>query len=138
MELRRFAAAIALGLAGCGGGGGTTSQVPFAGCPAIVAAQDTTLTLISPARGATGVSPTVGTIAFSGSFAYASVTLSPHDGTGQITSGPVIAANGVDTATIPTLHSGVLYDVQPLTMPMPSVPGCTFQSFQYAGSFTTR
>jgi hypothetical protein len=121
---------------GCGGRGCLDLPPPATPCP-IVAPVDPTLTLISPPKGATGVPVTIGTIAFSGTFTYASTLVVPRDGTLPLTGVPVTASNGVYNATVPTLRAGVTYDVEPVTAPITVSPGCTFSSTQNAGSFTT-
>jgi hypothetical protein len=143
MTIRALVLVATLLLAACGGGGRTVPANCETGgtCPpppcAIIAVIDSSLMLISPAKNATGVSTTVGTITFSSAFSYATLTLSPHDGTAQLTGLPVTAANGVQSVPVPALHAGVVYDVQVLTAPSAG-PGCTSTSIQYAGSFTTQ
>ena len=122
---------------GCGGRGCLDLPPPSTPCPVPGLAPDPTLTLISPARGATGVPVTVGTITFSGTYAYATAFVVPHDGTLPLTGLPVTVSNGVDSITVPVLHAGVTYDVQPVPVPITLSPDCTVNTTQTAGSFTT-
>ena len=140
----RFVCAILiamLGLAACGGGGGTvelfrTSPLP---CPPVTAAQDPTLALVSPANGARGVATTIGSVTFSATFSYDTLTLTPSDGSAVVTGGPITVSNGRDTSAVAVLRSGVTYQVMVRTTPSAlGFPGCSYAFANNIGSFTTQ
>jgi hypothetical protein len=132
---------VMLGLVACGGGGSSAnmSRTEPLPCPAITAAQDPTLALVSPANGATGVAVTVGSVTFSATFSYDTLTLTPSDGSAVVAGGPVMVSNGRDTSAVPVLRSGVTYQVMVRTMPTAlGFPACSYAFTNTIGSFTTQ
>ncbi len=136
MNYRALFVVTALGLAGCSGGGTTTGHP----CPAL-GVGDPGATLVSPAKGATGVPVTVGTITFTvtiPSLRQGTVTLSPTDNSGLITGGPVSTdRNNISSSVIPTLRPAVTYTV---TIRLSSPPDAYCSSFVEGdlGTFTTQ
>ena len=141
--VRGFVCAAALGIAGCGGAGGAGS-IPYI-CPQTPVGVVSSGALISPANGATGVSPSVGRITFTvaspdlqGSAPGTVVTLTPAGG-GAVLRQPdsVITTNGVSSSVIPQLQSGTTYAVT--VSAAPTLPGgCTGAVSASLGSFTTQ
>src|ERR1700736_2304300 len=129
MKTSAVVGALALLLAGCSGGGST--KTPFwPGCPGGPAIADASARLISPAAGATGVSPTIGsiTVGYSqpGPIDWG-LALTPTDGSpGVAASIPSQAqidqSPGIVTLTIPALQSGKTYTVSGQTINMAHVP----------------
>ncbi|HTD37326.1 MAG TPA: hypothetical protein VK669_07420 [Candidatus Limnocylindrales bacterium] len=138
-----FVCASALGVAGCGGAGGAGS-LPYI-CPQTAAGVVSSGALISPANGATGVSPSVGQITFTvgspdlqGTAPGTVVTLTPASG-GAVLRQPdsVITTNGVSSSVIPQLQSGTTYAVT--VSATPALPGgCAGSVSASLGSFTTQ
>jgi len=140
---RGFVCAAVFGVAGCGGAGGAGS-LPYI-CPQTPAGVVSSGSLISPANGATGVSPSVGQITFTvaspdlhGAAPGTVVTLTPAGG-GTVLRQPdsVITANGVSSSVIPQLQSGTTYAVT--VSAAPTLPGgCAGAVSASLGSFTTQ
>jgi hypothetical protein len=136
-----FVAAVTLG--GCGGAGGAGS-LPYI-CPDTPAAVVASGALVSPANGATGVSPSVGRITFTvatpdlqGADPGTVVTLTPAGG-GPALQQPdsVVTANGVSSSVIPQLRSATSYTVT--ISATPTLPGgCPGSVTATLGSFTTQ
>jgi len=130
----------ALSLTGCGG----ASSSPYM-CPETPAAVVSSGALVSPANGATGVSPGVGRITFTvvtpglqGTDPGTVVTLTPAGG-GPAVQQPdsVITANGVSSSVIPPLRSATAYTVT--ISATPTLPGgCPGLVTAALGSFTTQ
>ncbi|HEY0615366.1 MAG TPA: hypothetical protein VGC96_12020 [Candidatus Elarobacter sp.] len=99
---------------------------------------------MTPARGATGVSPAIGQI----SVAYGNaavvqfgVTLAPSDGSASLHAAPplsgVFPSSGIVTIPIPVLKSGVTYTVTGQSIDLAHV-ACFTQVTGNFGSFTTQ
>ncbi len=130
-------------LGGCGGAGGAGS-LPYI-CPETPAAVVASGALVSPANGATGVSPSVGRITFTvatpdlqGADPGTVVTLTPAGGAPALQQpDSVITANGVSSSVIPQLRSATTYAVT--ISAMPTLPGgCPGSVTAALGSFTTQ
>jgi hypothetical protein len=129
-----------LAAAGCGG----ASSSPYI-CPETPAAVVASGALVSPANGATGVSPSVGRITFTvstsdlqGTDPGTVVTLTPAGG-GPALQQPdsVITANGGSSSVIPQLRSATTYTVT--ISAAPTLPGgCPGLVTATLGSFTTQ
>lgn len=134
-------------LAACSGGGGSsftrsfdfgTTPAPFvqgppppAGVCAALIVIDPQLALINPGNGARGVPTTIGSITFSASGLYYSLTLTPSDGSATVVGGTITAAgNGRYVSALPVLKSGLTYTVA-------IYPAAGFPCAYFAGSFTT-
>ena len=138
----------------CGNSGGTTTfvrgdnnlgQSSGVVCPAV---EIKAAPMIFPANGATGVSPNIGLIYFSGSasiYSQAEVELTASPGGAITLGGPLVAASSpvpaivastagtsdVSEATVPTLAAGTTYIVSLTSSPCPLYGGTS-------GSFTTQ
>ncbi len=99
-------------LAACTGRGATAE--PDFGCPG-TSVVDTQASLISPAPGATGVSPSIGTITFSYSVDGIPNFVSLYGGGESVMpiagTSPTFPANGVASVRIPVLKAGTTYTV---------------------------
>lgn len=127
-------------LAACSGGG---SNAPAPPPPCGGTVTDTQAKLVSPAPGATGVSPTIGAISFTyGNPATpsASFTLFPSDGSASIAAnvtGAVTIVPGQITILIPALKPATTYRVTGATFDYAHVV-CYTTVTADLGSFTTR
>ena len=127
-------------LAGCSGGGGT---VPNVSCSNGVAT-DAQAHLVTPASGATGVSPAIGSITVAYGIATVvqpGVTLTPSDGSASVTGNPsftgVLPQSGTVQVTIPALKPSTTYAVTGRSVNMAHVPCFTTVTASF-GSFTTQ
>jgi hypothetical protein len=142
-----FASVVLFALAACSGGGSTTTAAP-PGPPCPVDVTDTQAKLTSPPAGATGVSPTIGSLTFSYSLQESASSvyywLAPSDGSAGIgigtfgqNNGVTVLSPGVATMNVPPLKSGVTYSVAGS-----NVDFAHLVCFRYVtvnlGSFTTR
>lgn len=147
MIARRFGIAgtvavmVAMCAAGCGGTGGADSLPAI--CPPTATGVLATGVLVSPANGATGVSPSVGRITFTVSSPELQgpgvlVTLTPSGGGGPVQQpDSVITTNGVSSSVIPALGSATTYAVTVSATPQISAACQGFISAAL-GSFTTQ
>ena len=132
---------VAVSAAGCSGSGGADSLPAI--CPQTGTAVLVTGALVSPANGATGVSPSVGRITFTVSSPELQgpgvlVTLTPSGGGGTVRQpDSVITGNGISSSVIPTLASGTTYAVTVSATPQISAACQGFVSAAL-GSFTTQ
>jgi hypothetical protein len=140
----RLAVLASLGfavLAACSGGGGTAPSEPSPACGGTVV--DTQAKLVSPAPGATGVSPSIGAITFTyGNPATptASFTLFPSDGSAAVAAnvtGTVTIVPGQWTLLIPALKPATTYRVSGATFDYAHLV-CYTTVAADLGSFTTR
>jgi hypothetical protein len=130
-------------LVACGGGGGTTTAAAPTPCPTDAVA-DSQARLVSPAPGATGVSPSIGAITFAygdPNLPFAQILLTPSDGSGPVMTIPTNfstppPAAGVITLPIPALKSATTYTVTASTLNFAHLP-CFRQVTGALGSFTT-
>ena len=133
-----------LALAGCSGGGPVTHPPPpDFGCPSKTVA-DSQAKLVSPAPGASGVSPTVGSITLAyGDAAVVNwgVSLTPNDGSAGMSAGgnppQNLPPSGVVTFPVPTLKSGTTYTVTGQNINMAHLICFTTVTANF-GSFTTQ
>jgi hypothetical protein len=141
---RHIVAVLALAaLSGCAGGGGSAG---FADpCPAVTGVTDPLATLTAPAKGATGVSTTIGTVSFTVSNAdlqtgiFQLIATSPPNATPVVFRPPITAgAGGVLSVAIPVLQSRTTYDAS--IQAFPAIPGtsCRGQVSADLGTFTTQ
>jgi hypothetical protein len=101
--------------------------------------------LVSPGPGATGVPPSIGTIAFAygnSALAQALVLLSPTDGSGTVSADfpagtTTPPATGTTTRTIPALKPGTTYKVTAGTFNFAHA-SCYVAVSAALGSFTTQ
>jgi hypothetical protein len=136
-----FAWLAAALLAGCSGGGATsTSPAPV--CPAL-AISDSQAHLVNPASGATGVSPSIGTIAvaYGNAAVLDSVTLTPNDGSAAVGGTPsftgTLPPSGTVNVTIPALKPATTYTVAGRSLDFAHMP-CFVPTLAAFGSFTTQ
>ena len=130
-------------LTACGGGGSSTPVVPIFNCgPSGV---DPAAKLVSPASGATGVSPAIGTIAYSygyGALAQPEpgtmITLHPNNGGADVRATFKSSANGVATAAVSALAAGTTYTAAVTTVNVAHIVGCDQPATGALGSFTTQ
>jgi hypothetical protein len=139
MKLRVLGLLLAVSLAACTDGGSTVSgRGP---CPAITGVIDPTATLVSPARGATGVATTIGTISFTVSLAVlrsGTVTLAAPSPETSVMGGPITTdANGVSSVAIPPLQPHTAYHASVASNPV-GPGGCPGGATGDLGSFTTQ
>jgi hypothetical protein len=136
-------AVAALAAAGCGGSGGAGS-LPYI-CPETPSSVVASGALVSPANGATGVSPSIGRITFTvsspdlqGTTSQTAVTLTPVGGGAPLTQpDSVITTNGLSSSVIPPLHGATTYTVT--VRAAPTLPGgCPGSVSAALGSFTTQ
>lgn len=146
MRLDRLAALALLAalptLMACSGSAMEDAAVP--GCPAVAGVVDPQATLVAPAKGATGVPTTLGTISFTVSntaLLQGTLTLWVQTPTGSapaITGGPITVSNNVASSSIPTLQAATTYTAIVQANP-PISPGspCKGSVTGNLGSFTT-
>jgi hypothetical protein len=127
---------VAFGLAGC------SAPQPSAGvlCPNVILV-DPQATLVAPAKGATGVPVTIGTISFTVSnvaLQHGVVTLTAGGSSNQITAGAITTVNGLSSVSIPTLAPATTYTaVVASTSSGPAGTACPGVVEGNLGSFTT-
>jgi hypothetical protein len=139
--MTRCAIAFSLGaflaLAGCSGGG-TTQPAPV--CPNVVIG-DSQAHLVSPPSGATGVSPSIGsiTVTYGSASVLDAIDLTPSDGSPSV---PGTAApnpsNGTAVVTIPALKPAMKYTVTGHNVNFAHIVGCFTPITANFGSFTTQ
>jgi hypothetical protein len=143
--MTRCVIALSLGLlalAGCSGGGATTAQQPAppGPCPALAIA-DSQAHLVSPPSGATGVSPSIGsvTVTYGDIRVFDLVSLSATDGS------PGAAANldstpspGVAVVKIGALKPATKYRLTGTSVNFAHIVGCFIPVTADFGSFTTQ
>jgi hypothetical protein len=130
-------------LVACGGGGAATTAAAPTPCPTDAVA-DSQARLVSPAPGATGVSPSIGAITFAygnSNLPFAQILLTPSDGSSPVSTVPTNflsppPAAGVITLAIPALKSTTTYAVTASTLNFAHLP-CFRQVTGALGSFTT-
>jgi hypothetical protein len=141
---RGFALVVLAALTGCGGGGGGGSGF-IDPCPAAAAVPDRGATLTSPARGATGVSTTAGTVSFTvtdpslrtGIFQL--IAISPPSTTPVVYRPPItIGAGGVLSVAIPALQPRTTYTASASGFPSDPATGCFGLVTADLGTFTTQ
>ncbi len=105
--------------AGCSG-----SSSPSLPCPAVTGVLGQGA-LVSPANGATGVPTNVGSVSFTvtpstlqGSGATVTLNAAVNGQSTQLSGGSVSTVNGVSSAAIPPLQSGVTYSVSVSASPL--------------------
>jgi hypothetical protein len=134
---------IAFALAGCSGGGSAAGPVVCNGAVGIV---DANAALVAPAKGATGVAATIGTISFTVTvpvLQHGVLTLwvptSAGGLTPAVTAGTISTVNGVSSASIPALAPATTYTaVVTVTEPEPAGSACPGPTDTgNLGSFTT-
>jgi hypothetical protein len=136
-----FAWLAAALLAGCSGGG-STSTVPAPICPAL-AISDPQAHLMNPPSGATGVSPSIGTIvlAYGNAAVLDSVTLTPNDGSASVGGTPsftgTLPSSGTVNVTVPALKPATTYTVAGRSVDFAHAP-CFALTLAAFGSFTTQ
>jgi hypothetical protein len=144
--MTRCVIALSLGLlalAACSGGGATTAQQPAPpGACAAVVIVDSQAHLVSPPSGATGVSPSIGsvTVTYGDIRVFDLISLSPIDG-----SPGAAAANldstpspGVAVVTIGALKPATKYRLTGTSANYAHIPGCFIPVTADFGSFTTQ
>ena len=141
---RHLVAVFALAaLSGCGGGGGSAGFVDP--CPAVTAVTDPLATLTAPAKGATGVSTTIGSVSFTVTNAelqtgiFQLVATSPPSSTPVVNRPPITAgAGGVLSVAIPALQPHTTYDASIQAFPGIPDSNCRGQVNADLGTFTTQ
>ena len=142
MLKQRIALLALAALTGCGAGGGGDAFVDP--CPAVTGVLDPGATLTSPAKGATGVSTTIGSVSFTvtnpslqtGIFQL--VAISPSNPTPIVYRPPITSgAGGVLSVAIPALQPHTTYDAN--IAGFPSIPDSNCRGLVTAdlGTFTT-
>ena len=126
-------------LAGCSGGGSNTGG-GYA-CPAL-SVSDPGATLVAPARGATGVSTTVGTLTFTvtnPTLRSGTVTLSVKGQNTSIQGGPIATdANGLSSSSVPVLQPHTTYEARVRSTTVDQKTFCPSSADGDLGSFTTQ
>ncbi|MEA2688196.1 MAG: hypothetical protein QOD51_803 [Candidatus Eremiobacteraeota bacterium] len=144
--MKRCVIALSLGLlalAGCSGGGGTMQQTVIGPCPT-VAISDAQAHLVSPPSGATGVSPSIGSIsvAYGTSAVLSFIQLTPGDGSPSVSGNAsftgVLPSSGVVAVTIPALKPATKYTVTGQNADFAHIVGCFAKVTADFGSFTTQ
>jgi hypothetical protein len=128
---------VALSLAACG----PRAVEGHLGCELPPPASDPLATLVSPAKGATGVPVTVGTISFTVADAALKQgeTLEVGGLAFDFKTTQIATANGVMSATVPALQPHTQYNVTVFaTLPPERQTQCVTMIFGYLGSFTTQ
>jgi hypothetical protein len=129
-------------LAGCGGGGGSSGFVDP--CPVVVLS-DPGATLTSPAKGATGVSTTIGSLSFTVSDPslqiriFQLIAISPPSTTPVVYRPPItIGPGGVLSVALPVLQPRTTYGAIESGFPADPVTGCRSTVNANLGAFTTQ
>lgn len=141
---RRIVAVFALAaLSGCGGGGGSAGFIDP--CPILPAVTDPLATLTAPAKGATGVSASIGSVSFTVTNAdlqtgiFQLVATSPPSSTPVVFRPAITAgAGGVLSVAIPALQPHTTYDATIEAFPGVPDTNCRAQVNAELGSFTTQ
>jgi hypothetical protein len=145
MLKRHLVVLVAFLLGACGSSTvAAPSPQPTAAC-AVTGIFDPRATLVAPAKGATAVAPTIGTISFvvgNPALQNGTVTLTGQGAAGApptyLTAGAITTANGVSTAAIPPLAPMTTYTViVKATLPAPPDTNCAGNVTGNLGTFTT-
>jgi hypothetical protein len=130
---------VGVALSACGGAGGSATPTPPPGiaCPDDIA--ERTASLVAPPNGATGVSPTIGSITATSSTGLAGAQLALVPAAGAPVLGGIFAAasSSTVTASVPVLSAHTTYTVS-ASAAIPESDGCTQGVAWTIGSFTTQ